>query len=458
MARWHTCNVLQVDAESRRVWHFDARGSGFSLNREHTSQNGDPLPEGMVRKDWRTLWQRKLNVAWIAPQHVFLCVAQLPKSSFEETRSMVEFQLEKLSPIPVTQAVWTFHVLAQGAGPEQTVIVTIVARSVIEEFLTQLEGQKYLADRLEPPMLDQLQAMAGQGDGAWIFPDAAGNRNSALVAWWSGGVLRSVDLLTLSGEGDRAAGLRDQLTQMAWAGEMGGWLDTTPDWHLVAEGDVAAQWEPLLREATDLPVRVTAPLPSAELAALTARRAAQTDPAVGLLPPEFSTRYQQQFVDRLWMRGLFAAVGLYLVFLACYWAAVEARSYKTTKAEDAVKGQAVVYTNALQSVAKYNLLKRRHDLGSAALDCWLLAAANLPEDLTLESMNFSDGQKVNFTGVAPLNEATNALKFCQDMRKARIGGEPFFDTSVEDNYTANSYGGALKWTFGLTLKQAEGSK
>jgi len=52
-----------------------------------------------------------LNVAWLPSEEVFLRVIELPKSNFEETRSMVELQLEKLSPMPVAQIVWAIHIL-----------------------------------------------------------------------------------------------------------------------------------------------------------------------------------------------------------------------------------------------------------------------------------------------------------------------------------------------------------
>src|SRR5262249_58909414 len=130
---------------------------------------------------WTSLWQPKLNVAWLPPEEVFIRVAQFPQSTPEETRAMVELQLEKLSPIPVTQAVWTMHILpgssgsrtpqAEGAKLEnlQTVVVVIVARNVVEQFLGQLEGQGYQADRLELPLIDQLEATPVAEDGAWIY-------------------------------------------------------------------------------------------------------------------------------------------------------------------------------------------------------------------------------------------------------------------------------------------------
>ena len=42
---------------------------------------------------------------------------------------MVELQLEKLSPMPVTQIVWSIQVLPHAEGNLQTVIVMIVARN-----------------------------------------------------------------------------------------------------------------------------------------------------------------------------------------------------------------------------------------------------------------------------------------------------------------------------------------
>src|ERR1039458_5662094 len=123
----------------------------------------------------------------------------------------MELQLEKLSPMPVAQIVWTIHILSRhghpprqnDAKPEaqteaatatetkaedlQTVVVVIAERSVVEEFLGKLEGRGYLADRLEVPMLDQLEATPATEDGlsrqsdaaadVWIYPVAlAGQR------------------------------------------------------------------------------------------------------------------------------------------------------------------------------------------------------------------------------------------------------------------------------------------
>jgi hypothetical protein len=456
MARWHSCNVLYVGPDARRVWQFDASSKSFPLSREQTAPHGQPLPDKTVTKDWTALWQRKLNVAWLPSENVFLRVAQFPRSNLDETRAMVELQLEKLSPIPVTQAVWTFHLLPHSDENLQTVVLVIVARNVVEEFLGRLEGQNYLADRLELPMLDQLQATTISGDGAWIYPETRGGQDTALVAWWYSGVLRNLDLITLPLEGDRTAAVKDQLVQMAWAGEMEGWLTAPPHWHLVADASTASRWEPLVREKMEQPVEVIEPLPPRELAARTAKRAAQSDAKTNLLPAEFATRYQQQFVDRLWIRGLGAVFGLYLIGLLIYFIAVQVLLFQTRGVENKVYGLANTYTNAIQAKARLQVLKDRQELKYAALECWRTAAELMPETLTLDSMAFSDGRRLVLSGVAAADQARDVVDFNEAMRKASVGGQQLFDPQKgTPPVTTGMPGGSVRWNFTLELKRTE---
>jgi hypothetical protein len=451
----HSCNVLQVGPQSRQLWQFDARGRGFALGREQTSVAGETLPGRFVAKDWRSLFQRKLNVAWLPPEHVFLRVVQFPLSDLIETLSMVELQLEKLSPIPVAQIVWSIHILPHTDSNLQSVIVMIVSRNTVEEFLGQLEGQGYLADRLELPLLDQLQATTVTRNGAWIYPDTSGARNAALVAWWYGGVLRDLTLLNLP-PANRPESLKEQLLQMAWAGELEGWLTDPPAWHLVAEPPVAADWEPALRGALEQPVEVIAPVPAAELAGLTASRAASAGAQANLMPAEFATRYQQQFVDRLWMGGLGALVVLYLAGVLVYFARLEWELYGTHAVEQKVAERGPVYTNALQLKAKYEVLTTREDLKFAALDCWKAVAELLPDGVTLEGFNFANGEKLTLNGTAPSDQTKRLLDFDNDIRKVAPKGQPLFDPNKGEHVTWDARGGVVSWRCMLELKRTEG--
>ena len=452
--RWNICNVLATGAEARRLWQFDAKGRDFKLGRELTVRGGEPLPD-VVKKSWSSMWQPRLNVACLPPERVFLRAAQFPQASFAETLAMVDLQMEKLSPMPVGQVVWTMHCLPHPDGTQQTVIVTIAARDAVEEFLGKLEGQGYLADRLESPALDLLLATEIKTDGAWIYPEAPGGVDSAMVAWWYGGVLRSIDLLSLPTTNERPAVLREQLLQMAWAGEIEGWLTSVPAWHLVAPKSVAQMWIMALREGLGEMVHVVEPPAPAELALLTARRAAAHDSSSTLLPPEHAERYRQQLVDRLWMRGIGAVVVVYLIGVAVFFGFLGVAWWRTSSVEAQVVGLSNTYTNALQLRARYEVLKDRQELKFAALDCWKLLAERWPEGAILEGVNFNDGQRLTVNGTASQDAVSTLLNFNNDMRKAKQpDGKDIFKEGDPLSYRVVQ-GGSVSWNFSLELKRTE---
>jgi hypothetical protein len=470
MARWHSCNILQIAPDANRLWQFDAKGGGFVLNREHRGALDEPLPARSIEKSWRSLWQPRLNVALLSPENVFLRAIELPKSNFAETLAMVELQLEKLSPLPVTQIVWTIHILSQrsaaraeapAAGetkPEdlQTVVVVIVERGVVEEFLGKLESRGYLADRLEVPMLDQLEATPATEDGAWIYPVALAGQSAALVAWWCGNVLRNLSFVVLPPAGDHAQTLKSQLAHLAWAGELEGWL-TAPliQWHLVADPAVATEWENALREGLNEPVRVVAPLTPVELAARTAQRAAAANSHAALLPAEFPLRYHQQFVDRLWLRGLMATGVLYAIGVVIYFCATGVLAYRTRGVERQAAALSGSYTNVMELKARYDVLRERQELKYAALDCWKAVAERMPTNITLQRFSFADGQKLSLSGTVPADQVNSLFDFNTTMQKATNQNRAMFDPQggepVNPRITANK----ATWSFSLQLQHTE---
>jgi hypothetical protein len=468
MARWNSCNILHVAPDAKRVWQFDAKGGGFALDREQRVAHTERFSARGIAKNWLSLWQPKLNIAWLAQENVFLRVVELPASPFEETLAMVELQLEKLSPLPVTQIVWTLHVMgtyqsqpkADGTVEHlQTVVVVMAGRTAVEEFLGRLEQDGYLADRLETPLLDQLEAVTPTDDGAWLFPFSLGGQNAALVAFWSGGALRNLSLVTLPAAGERAKELRDQLAHILWSGELEGWLLSPPKWHLVADPANATEWETVLRAGLNEPVQIMAPPSPVELAARTAKRAAAAGKS-NLLPEEFTTRYHEQFVDRLWLRGLLYAGVTYVLGLVVYFCAVGFLGIQTHKIEGAVAKISGSYTNEQQLMARYNVLKERQDLKYAALDCWQTVAEALPPGISIKRFNFTEGKHLSLSGAcAPdqISLITDPNAFYDGVRKARLNGQPMFGAmpDASDQFLSHTQGKDVVWSFGLELLRAE---
>jgi hypothetical protein len=450
--RWASCNVLQTgETESRHLWTFTAGKNGFSLDQQITLPVDGPPPAKQVARDWKDLLQPKLNIALLPADKVFLRVVHLPVSEFGEIVAMVELQMEKLSPLPVTQAVWSIQVLPHTVDNLQTVVVMIAPRDLVEKFLGRLEAQGYLADRLELSVLDQLLATPITGDGAWLYPTAGDF--SALVAWWYGGVLQNLSLLHVPTEADSAEILKEQLTQMAWAGELEGWLTAAPQWHLVADEATAATWQQLFRAWLGQPAEVVAPLSEPELAALTANRAARADSRANMLPAEYTARYHNQFVDRLWMRGLGSVLALYVAVVMIYFPVLAWQGSKADNLDVQAHAMSTQYTNTLKLKKQLQILQDRQALKYASLDCWRIAAELLPEGFTVESMEFRNGKTFSMHGSAPADQGRQVAEFGDALRKYKLDDQLVFSEMQSEG--THLMGNNLQWGYVGQLARAE---
>ncbi len=285
MARLSSVNLLQTAAGGRRLWQLSAGGDRFTVQSEKALLLNERVPAGIAGKDWQTLFRGKLNLAWLPANKVFLRAVQLPASEPAEMLQMIELQLEKLSPLPVTQIVWSAYLLPRPPENQealqtlafcetleplppptdkpkealQTAIVMLASRSAVEEFLGQLEADGYLADRLEAPGLDQLLAADIRQEGVWVFPGGEGD--PVLVAWRYGGTVQNLTIVFLPAGPERGPHLKTQIEQMAWAGELEGWLSSPPKIHLVGGPAEANFWEPVFKEAGEQ-IEVVAPTPA----------------------------------------------------------------------------------------------------------------------------------------------------------------------------------------------------
>jgi hypothetical protein len=418
MSRWYSANVLQALPGGRRLWRFSAKGSRFVFDGDKTLTLQEAPPAGAVGKTWQSLLRPKLNVAWLPPDKVFLRAVQLPGADAAEITSMVELQLEKLSPLPVTHIVWSLYLMPKAEGkPEvlQTVIVIIAARSYVEEFLGGIEEQGFLADRIEAPGLDQLLSVKMNEDGLWIFPGGPGE--PALLAWHYGGAIQNLTLLPLPEGPERGEQLKAHVEQIAWAGELEGWLTGAPRIHLVAQPAVAGDWQPMLRSWADGGVETVPPAAPEELAARSAERTGNNGATTNLLPVEYSGRYHQQLVDRLWMRGLMTVAGIYIFGVLVYFGVLAGytQTYKNELGSLAKLGPD--YTNAVADQFQIGILTERQNLKYAALDCWKAVAETLPESMTLDHFYFTRN-KVDVDGTGASGQQDDVYAFHDGLRQA----------------------------------------
>ncbi|MBL9166362.1 MAG: hypothetical protein JNN07_01335 [Verrucomicrobiales bacterium] len=456
--RWQACNVMGLSPTGPRLWQASLAGGKVTLSREEPLEAAAATDLKLIAKDWNELVRPRLNLAVLSPSQVFVRVVHLPKAEDPaETHSMLEFQLEKLSPLPVPQIVWTYELVpSRGLSENQTVILVVVARQLVEELLGKLEGFGYLADRIELPFIDQLLALEISRDCALLFPITIEDGSQSFwVAWWYGGTLQSIGQIHLPAEGNFGEALKSQLGQMAWAGELEGWLTTLPRYYLVAEAVVGQALLARLEGHFDPPIEMVPAAPEKTLAGLTARRAIQGNVRAGLLPPEYAAKYRQLFVDKLWMQGLFGLVAAYLFAILIYFAIVAYMRFDLDSVATQERAQGIAYTNALRLRDQVRVLQDQVNLQFAALNCYAAVSTNLPAELSLDSMIFDRGAKLTVNGSGGAEAGNRVFDFVELLKKARVADQPLFGPIAGPTITVKQGGQQISWSMICDIRRPD---
>jgi len=371
---------------------------------------------------------------------------------------MVELQVEKLSPMPLNQAVWTMESLPHPDPATQTVLVAVAERKAVEDFLGGLERDGFYADRLEWPLLHQLAKLEFNENGATVIIEPQGLSTGCLVVWTVDGVLQDVSWVTVQGGPDRASVVAAHLLRTAWAGEFQGWLTVKPAWRLIAPKSALAAWSDALSKELHETLSTETWPEAREIAALNATRAASGESQSNFLPPEHASRYRQLFIDRLWMRALGGALSLLIMGTVAYFVALEYRKLQYRKLDRQASSMSQGYTNALQLAAKIKVLQDQADLRFAALDCWRAVSELLPAELTLTSFDFSRGRVLTLYGTAPTDQQGRITEFNASLAKAGYEDTLLFSrvNPARISPLSGAQSGTAQWSFDCEIRRPEG--
>ncbi len=452
--RWHSCDVFQSVPPVSRFWRFAINNGKVSLNAELELQPGQTVSPKLGRRGWGNLWHPQLNVAWLPPDQVYLRVVHLPMGEPEELQPMLDLQLEKLSPAPINQIVWTYQPVPHPEPEQQSAIVIIAERAAVEKYLGSLEQCEYLPDRLELPWLHHILSVRPSGGQTCLYLVSRDRLVFCLAAWWYGQVLQNVELFHFEINDAAAARVADQLIRVGWAGEFEGWLSEPPNWLLTASAEDLEIWAPLLKAQIggDIETQVAPDL--GDLAQLTAERGVRNEATANLLPIEFVARYRQQFIDRLWMRGVGAMILVYLFFVLVYFAGVQVLEHQDNRLRAQLAELSAAYTNALQLKEQVRVYAEQAELKYAALNSLRIASELLPTEITLTSFTFQGGRSLRLVGIVAPDQQARVTEYNAELRNASIDGTPLFDKQKFDPPSFMPQGPIFRWDFTAELNRA----
>lgn len=453
-ARHQSCSVLAVSPLGRRVWQFEVARHRVKPSGEFRVEAGKPLPKRLQGRDWQELFQPCLRVAWLPTELAFVRAVQLPSGDPAELPALVEFQLDRISPLPVNQITWSALGIPHPDGRAQTALVVIAPRGAVEDFLGQQAAEGFVVQQMDLPLARAWRGLQPTEDSLWLLFETAGERRSCLAGWYIQGVWRDVTLLSVAPGPGGAPALATLLSQIAWAGEMEGWLSEVPPVHVVSDAGIAGEMEPLLTAWSSHPIRRETPAPM-PLIALASATAFVTAPGPPLVPPDWSTLQRQKSVDRLWIGGLGAVGMAYLVFLFLFLVTLNVRKYQRDELKSEVATLGLNYTNTLQLKAQVGVLQEQVALRFAALDAWRAAVELLPASATLTQLDFQKGHTLALSGTVPPDSTSDITRFNSDLRKSQVSGQPLFANVKAAQFNTRPGAPATSWSFEAELRRSD---
>tara|TARA_B100000579_G_scaffold144884_1_gene117614 strand:+ start:725 stop:2131 length:1407 start_codon:yes stop_codon:yes gene_type:complete len=393
---WSSCNLIEPAIEGSRLWQFSASSKKVRLSGDLRVPENEEPPAKVVSKTWTDIFSRKMNIATIPTEEVFLRVVNLPECEPEELLPMLEFQIEELSPLPLAQVVWSAEKVpgATNENGNQTVIVMIASRDSVESRLTDLESLGFLADRVEVPKLREFFAIESRDDGSHIQLIQGADSVLAVISWWFEGQLRDVNSFNLPDQEESREALVEKINRVTWAGEVSGWMPAEAICHLAKCGDVSADWQEALTRCFGGRIREVEPMSEVDLATSTVEYATKTA-APGLMLEDYAKRYRQRFQDSLWMEGIKGVVAMLLLGLVAYFGY---GNYLQSKLNDLVlqaKREGTQFTNALSLKARVETLEKRKALKFAALEAWYKVSVELPQELKFSELTFTSDRTLS---------------------------------------------------------------
>lgn len=445
---YRDCNLLAIQADRLHLWRFYRGSKGLSLAQHLDEELGFALPARHVDKSWKQVFQPRLNIAWTSKDLVYLKVAHLPTDNPDEVGDMLELQIEQLSPIPLSQLVWTYEIYDSQVENQITVCLFMAEARRLDHLLDEMESHGFQPDSALPPQLAQIWAIETPEDTrVYIFPEKTESGVSCFSAWFSKNTLQFLQNFSAGPEEPWEDRFLKRFQECAWAGEMEGWLEEEPRITLAADEAIQPEWKALLGGAVNSPIDIQEVGDEDSRVSRCVEKVSKSEFRSNLLPAERHTRYRDRFVDGVFISSAIAAVAVYAICLVGYFAVLKLADLKQAKIDSQIAATAPYYTNTLQLGERIDITERQLRLRYAALDCWSKVVSATPDELTFRKFDFQKGETLVLSGEAA--PGTTLTEFIDNLRALKIDEKPLFsDVQLQSQ---SQRGSTQRWVVNCEL-------
>jgi Tfp pilus assembly protein PilN len=426
------------------------------LNGEAAERNATETEAELLQKIRAKLGPQPVRLLTALDSREVVCrVLKLPALDPHEVAKMVEFQIEKLAPLPLDDVVWDYEVIETGENFTK-VMVAIAAKDAVNAKLEQFESANLPAEVVSVdilPIFSRLRQakLLPTGDELHALVVFRGAEAKILVFQRGSPLLvRSVALDGSAASESGCASLRDELQHTFLAVQLD--VPDTPIGKILLlplfEDDANAAESARLRLGFDAQI-VRDPEDSLAAASLCWRGLEEKTHGINLLPAQWRQRRREKQLRRMAVRGGIALGAAYVLAVAVFFIFVGVRKAQISRLDRKIEALTPAYTEARQLQDVVHEISRQLDRTYSALEMLREVSVAMPQGMTLNAFVFKRDQNLTLRGTA--QSAANVYEFTD-----RLKNSPLFSAVEPRNVRTEEAraGGLTRFEIVCTVKTA----